>query len=260
MLYKSRAAEQAIEKKDHKTTKSLIQKALIFAAILVLIYIIWSYSLINESLVYKNKQLKRHSEFNSGYTQAQPSKVDLFAQNAQYVRFGLPASKYRKDSDYAFDSKFQVLKSQLKLTESEKLMRKSLRDREISEKFSAFYALPTELPLYILIGLISLYLAVKLSVYFISFNNYSKALEQQEYLNGVIMYLNAIKPNEVPKVRVVEEKEDAKQSKVVSTDEPMIEDEQFEIPYSFNSDINDYKIHENVMAYPIPSEFTTEKV
>ena len=256
MLKKSKVAEQAIEKKDHKASKSLLQKALVFAVIFIVIYIAWSYSLLNNSGFRGSKQLLTQIELESNTLKTQQFENNSFVKNSKYIRVGTPANNLKRNNELNFDPNYKLFKVDFKTLENEKLTRKTLHDREIAQKYIVLFQLPLELPLLILIALVTLYLGIKLSIYFISFNNYSKALEKQENLNWMIVYLSTIKPIETPKIKIEEEKEIPKEVTKNVFSEPKIEEEQSELPYSIDFAINDYKIHENEMSYPVLSEFT----
>ena len=65
------------------------------------------------------------------------------------------------------------MKNYISPISSEKLTRKPLHDRKIEQQYSVLFQLPVDLPLYILLTLITFYLGTKIIVYFISFSNYS---------------------------------------------------------------------------------------
>lgn len=250
MLRKSKVAQQALETKSYKATKGLIKKALIFTGVFVVLYIVWSCRLLNGFNLQAGKNLLTQKELKSRSFNSQE-----FMQNSNYIRIGFPASNIQKDNDFIVKSNNFNMKNDISLISSEKLTRKALHDRQIEQQYSALFQLPVELPLYILLTLITFYLGTKIIVYFISFNNYSKALENQEKLNLIILHLQTFNPVEQSKQKIEEEKEVSKCSLMQSSFDPIIKEETIEIPYSYDDSITDCKIHENVMSYPIPSEF-----
>ena len=89
------------------------------------------------------------------------------------MRIGFPVRNIQKDNDFVVKSNNINMKSNFNLISSEKLTRKALHDRQIEQQYSAIFKLPVELPLYILLTLITFYLGTKIIVYFISFYNYN---------------------------------------------------------------------------------------
>ena len=168
MLRKSKVAQQALETKSYKATKGLIKKALIFTGIFVVLYIVWSCRLLNGSNLQAGKNLLTQKELKSRSFNSQE-----FMQNSNYIRIGFPARNIQKDNDFIGKSNNFNMKNDISLISSEKLTRKALHDRQIEQQYNALFQLPVELPLYILLALITFYFGTKIIVYFISFNNYS---------------------------------------------------------------------------------------
>mmetsp|Transcript_14245 Transcript_14245/g.15926 ORF Transcript_14245/g.15926 Transcript_14245/m.15926 type:complete len:198 (-) Transcript_14245:243-836(-) len=166
LLKKSSDSQKAIEKNDYYTIKTVFRKTLVLAAIFLVVYVLWTTAIFRN--IHTAKTISKiDTDFaNKGLIGIET--VNLKIDKLDYVRIGAPAAKFGNKFDRKTDKDLDLKPKEDQF------------EKELKEKYSVFYNLPKELPLYAVFVFFFTFILIKFGLFFTHFRNYKDALEKQE--------------------------------------------------------------------------------